>query len=579
MDFGYGIAVSPEFHIETDRLLDDSANTSGEVVMICRLFCFLTSFIMLAVATFPLYAAGEVSGTGVAAVSEEDFAMAPVEIDGQVLFRVRGTSSFPAGQRAAAIRERIEAVAADRSIRSDALRLDITENTMTIRAGDQTLMVITDGDARLEHLNHEYLANIHLKRISQAIDDYRGMRSRDVLLRSGLYAGVASVVLIVVIFFLLLLGRRLDSVLSERVKGRIHSVGIQSFEILRAEHIWEAVRGLMYTFRVGAILVVFFAYLHFVLGLFPWTRGIANRLLDLVTGPLAIMGKAIVARIPDLLVLVILFYLFRFALRLLRLFFNAVAEEKVKLAGFDADWALPTYKIVRFMIVAFALIVAHPYIPGSQSAAFKGISLFVGVVFSLGSSSAMANIIAGYMMTYRRAFKVGDRVKVGDVIGDVVATRIQVTHVRSLKNEEVSIPNSQILNGPVVNYSSLARTQGLILHTTVGIGYETPWRQVEAMLILAAKRVPALLSEPRPFILQKELGDFAVSYELNVYCNDPQAMFTLYSELHRQILDVFNEYGVQIMTPSYRQDPSEPKVVPQGHWYAPPAVSEQNTDA
>jgi small-conductance mechanosensitive channel len=218
--------------------------------------------------------------------------------------------------------------------------------------------------------------------------------------------------------------------------------------------------------------------------------------------------------------------------------------------------------------------VAYPYIPGSESDAFKGVSLFLGIVFSLGSSSAISNIIAGYMMTYRRAFKVGDRVKIGEAVGDVMQMRLQVTHLRSLKNEEIVIPNSQILAGEVLNYSSLARTHGLILHTEVGIGYETAWRQVEAMLLAAAERTPGLERDPRPFVHMKKLGDFAVTYELNVYCKDVKEMNALYTALHRNVLDVFNEYGVQIMTPAYEGDPAEPKVVPRQDWYAAPASGE-----
>ena len=255
----------------------------------------------------------------------------------------------------------------------------------------------------------------------------------------------------------------------------------------------------------------------------------------------------------------------------MRLFFSAIARGSIRLTNFAPEWAWPTYKIARFAIVAFGVIVAYPYIPGSESAAFKGVSLFIGVVFSLGSSSAIANLIAGYLMTYRRAFKVGDRVQIGDMLGDVIETRLQATHLRTLKNEELVVPNSLLLNSQVMNYSSLAAKQGLILHTTVGIGYETPWRQVEAMLLLAAERTSGLLKEPAPFVLQKSLGDFAVNYELNVYCGDPHAMLPLYTALHRHILDVFNEYGVQIMTPAYRDDPEQPKLVPREQWYAAPA--------
>jgi small-conductance mechanosensitive channel len=174
-------------------------------------------------------------------------------------------------------------------------------------------------------------------------------------------------------------------------------------------------------------------------------------------------------------------------------------------------------------------------------------------------------------MTYRRAFRVGDRIQVGEVFGDVSEIRLQVTHVRSVKNEEIVVPNSSLLNSNVVNYSALARTRGLILHTTVGIGYETPWRQVEAMLLLAAERTAGLLREPAPFVLQKSLGDFCVVYEINVYCNAPAEMAGLYTRLHQNILDVFNEYGVQIMTPAYEGDPEQPKVVPRDQWWSAPA--------
>jgi small-conductance mechanosensitive channel len=263
----------------------------------------------------------------------------------------------------------------------------------------------------------------------------------------------------------------------------------------------------------------------------------------------------------------------------IRLFFEAVERRTVTLANFDPEWAEPTYKIIRIFAIAFGLVVAYPYIPGSESAAFRGVSLFIGIVFSLGSSTAISNIIAGYMMTYRRAFKVGDRVKVGGAFGEVVQTRLQVTHLRSPKNEEIVVPNSQILASEVVNYSSLARTSGLILHTEVGIGYETPWRQVEAMLILAAERTSGLSRDPRPFVLHKKLGDFAITYELNVYCSDVAAMMQLYTALHRNILDVFNEYGVQIMTPAYEQDPQEPKVVRREDWHAPPSTASVSPSA
>jgi small-conductance mechanosensitive channel len=256
---------------------------------------------------------------------------------------------------------------------------------------------------------------------------------------------------------------------------------------------------------------------------------------------------------------------------LTRLYFESIDRGTITLARFDRDWAVPTYKIARLLVIIFAAVVAYPYIPGSSSEAFKGISIFLGVVFSLGSSSVIANMMAGYTMIYRRAFKVGDRISIDNFTGDVTERRLMVTHLRTIKNEEIVVSNSTIINSSIINYSTLAASGGLILHTTVGIGYETPWRQVEGMLQLAAARTAGLLKEPAPFVLQKSLGDFAVTYELNAYCDDPKKMAALYTAMHQNILDVFNEHGVQIMTPAYEGDPQSPKVVPKDQWYLPPA--------
>jgi small-conductance mechanosensitive channel len=326
------------------------------------------------------------------------------------------------------------------------------------------------------------------------------------------------------------------------------------------------------------VVVIAYLYLNFVLGLYPWSRPLAQQLFSLFLNPLYTLGAAFLASLPNLVFVAILVILTRYVLKLTWFFFTGIDQGTITLANFDREWALPTYRITRLLIIAFALVIAYPYIPGSESEAFKGVSIFLGVIFSLGSSSVIANIIAGYSMTYRRAFKIGDRVKLGDFVGDVVEVRLMVTRLRSVKNEEIIIPNSTILGGEVVNYSSFANQQGLILHTTVGIGYETPWRQVEAMLRLAADRTPGLLKQPPPFVLQKALGDFAVTYELNVYCDNPSGMARLYTALHQRVLDVFNEYGVQIMTPAYEGDPQQPKVVPKDQWVMEPATEAVLTD-
>jgi small-conductance mechanosensitive channel len=507
------------------------------------------------------------------AAREDEIATAPVVLDGVVLFRVRGLSSFPAEVRAQGITERLAAVAADPSVSVDVLRVVEADGVRRIVAGDRPVMSVFEADASLDRVTAADLAAAHLNRLRMAVSAYREARSAPALRRGAVNALGATLVLALLVLLATWYSRWQDRFVARRLQSRIQAVGVRSFELVRAERVWQALRGALFAIRTAVFLALGLVYVGFVLGQFPWTRGASRDMTSFVLAPLQVIGQGLVANVPNVVFLVVLYFIVRFVLKLTRLFFDGVEHGRVKLENFEPEWAQPTYKILRVAIVAFGLIVAYPYIPGAESAAFKGVSLFIGIVFSLGSSSAISNIIAGYMMTYRRAFRLGDRVKIGGSVGDVIEMRLQVTHLRSLKNEELIIPNSQILAGEVLNYSSLSRTRGLILHTEVGIGYETPWRQVEAMLLIAAGRTSGLANEPRPFVLIKKLADFAVTYELNAYCSDVSAMMPTYTELHRHVLDVFNEYGVQIMTPAYEGDPAQPKIVPPTDWHLAPAAA------
>jgi small-conductance mechanosensitive channel len=513
--------------------------------------------------------AGESQSRG--ADDEAEVPSAPIVIDGHTLFRVRGTSAFPAERRAAGIVERIKAVAADPTVSPEGVHAVEAENGTAIVAGRQRVMLVLEADARLESLDRKVFADHVVRAVGEAVASYRQVRTREALLGSAARGTVASVLLAALVTLVVWLSKWAERALEATYRQRVQSVGIQSFQLVRAEQIWVALHRALLVARALVVLGLAFAYLQYVLGVFPWTRGFSTRLLEFVLDPLATMGWGFANAVPNLFFLVILFFITRYLLKIVHLFFAAVGRGEVALSGFEQEWADPTYKLLRVAVVALALVVAYPYIPGSGSEAFKGISIFIGIIFSLGSSSTIANVMAGYTMTYRRAFRLGDRVKIGDTVGDVTEMRLQVTHVKTIKNEEVVIPNSSILNNEVVNYSSLARRLGLILHTKVGIGYETPWRQVEAMLLLAAERTPGLMREPAPFVRHLALGDFAVTYEINGYCDNAQAMNQIYTALHQNILDLFNEHGVQIMTPAYEGDPEIPKVVPKEQWFAAPA--------
>jgi small-conductance mechanosensitive channel len=500
---------------------------------------------------------------------------APVELDGHVLFRVVGSRSFPAAERARTIREKIVALARNPSERSESIQTVDGALSTRIVSGELLIMRVVDADARAEGLEHSerpLVALGHAMNIRTAIEQYRRDRSPQVLLRRALQAAAATALALLTLWLVLRALHGIRRVIETRYKARIQGVTIQSVEVIRTERLWTILSGAFRTLRWLLVLALLYAYLDFVLGLFPWTRRLSTQLADLVLDPLATMGRGMTDYLPNLVFLAILVVLVRWVLSVARLVFAAIERGTLTISKFEPDWAQPTYKLVRLLVVVFALVVAYPYIPGAESPALRGLSLFFGILLSVGSSSTISNIIAGYSLTYRRMFKVGDRVRIDHVTGDVVEVRLLVTHLHTIKNEEVIVPNSKILGNEVVNYSSLARARGLILHTTVGIGYETPWRQVVAMLRMAASRTPGLLEDPEPFVLQTALADFAVTYELNAYCDNAQAMTALYSDMHRNILDVFNEYGVQIMTPAYEGDPAEPKIVPKELWYAPPAV-------
>jgi len=502
---------------------------------------------------------------------DADVETAPVEIDGAELFRVRGVTSYPAARRAQDVADRIVRIASDPSFVPESLVIVETPLGSEIHAGRLRIISISEPDAALEGASHSLLATVNLQRIQEAVRAYRAARSRESLIDGSVRALSALGIFVVALLLYRWISRRVQNGIERRFRERVQSLAIGSFEFVRADRLASHLRTLLRSLRFLVALAMLYLFFDFALRQFPWTRIFAARLDDWLVGPVRVIAGGLVAFIPNLIFLIVLYIFTRWALNLIRLFFEGVQRGEVELAGFEPDWAVPTFKLVRMAVVVFAIVVAYPYIPGSESDAFKGISLFLGLVFSLGSSSAISNIIAGYTMTYRRLFREGDRVRIGDVVGKVSQVRLQVTHVRTPKNEEVVIPNSTILNSEVTNYSTLAKSDGLILHTSVGIGYETPWRQVEAMLLLAAERTPGLAADRKPFVLQKALGDFAVTYEINVHCDDPSRVPFLYSELHRQILDVFNEYGIQIMTPAYEGDPEQPKVVPREQWFTAPA--------
>jgi small-conductance mechanosensitive channel len=496
---------------------------------------------------------------------------APVIIDGYTLFFVSGISSHPAEERAKMIRARIMNIAGDRSIQCDSIKIIDGVDHDVIYVSDNFVMGVYDSDAKIEGVSRKTLEDGIKFRIKKLITSYRNERTSEAILNKILHAVGSTIAVIILLFIINWLMKKANLFLEKKLKTKIETLESKSFQLVRSNQLWITFHGFIKSIKYLIILISIFLYVQYVLGLFPWTRYVSQSLLGFFLSPLFAFGAAVLNFIPSLAFLLVIFFVTKYILKLAKLFFNGIGQGAITISGIDPEWATPTYKLLRIMLIAFAVIVAYPYIPGSESAAFKGVSLFIGILFSLGSSSVIGNLIAGYSMTYRKTFKVGQLVKIDEHIGQVMEIKLFVTRLRTPKNVEVIVPNSLVLNNNVVNYSSLAKDRGLILHTNVGIGYETPWRQVDGMLKLAAERTEGVLKDPPPFVLQKLLGDFAVTYELNVYCNDPLNMMKHYTELHKNILDVFNENNVQIMTPAYEGDPEQPKVVPKEQWFTPVA--------
>lgn len=285
--------------------------------------------------------------------------------------------------------------------------------------------------------------------------------------------------------------------------------------------------------------------------IFPKTENLALKMFLYILDPIKMVLKSIVEYIPNLFIIIVIWYCIKYLIKGIGYIANEIENEKLKITGFYPDWAKPTFNIIRFLLYAFMIAMIYPYLPGANSGVFQGISVFVGLIVSLGSSTVIGNIIAGLVITYMRPYKLGDRIKLNDTVGNVIEKTPFVTRLKTPKNEVVTIPNSFIMSSHTVNYSASARQYGLIIHTTVTIGYDAPWRQVHQLLINAARITPGILEQPKPFVLETELSDYYPCYQINAYVKDVDRLGEIYSRLHQNIQDIFNEAGVEIMSPHY----------------------------
>ena len=285
--------------------------------------------------------------------------------------------------------------------------------------------------------------------------------------------------------------------------------------------------------------------------IFPQTKGLAYQIFSYIWNPIKNILVGIVDYIPNLFAILIICFAVKYLVRLVHYLSREVEAGRLKFGGFYPDWAMPTYHIIRFLLYAFMIAMIYPYLPGAKNGVFQGISVFVGLIISLGSSTVIGNVIAGLVITYMRPFKLGDRIQLNDTIGNVIEKTPLVTRIKTPKNEVVTIPNSFIMSSHTVNYSASAREYGLIIHSEVTIGYDVPWRQVHQLLIEAALNTPGVIDDPRPFVLETSLSDWYPVYQINAYIREADKLAQIYSDLHQNIQDRFNEAGIEIMSPHY----------------------------
>jgi small-conductance mechanosensitive channel len=477
----------------------------------------------------------------------------PVTLYSDTLFWIfnRIGASLP-GDRAKNITSRIYKLYDADFFYPDSLLPMDGDHTYDVVYGETIVLSISEADALWNNQTMPGLAALYANTIKQAIVFQRQEHSLPLLLKR-----LALVLLVFIgIWLLIRLIYYLHRVLSHKLtlnKDKwLRTLSYKDYTFLSAE---QELKGLFFILKITRwffVVLLIYLILPLIFSIFPFTRGWAGGLISWLWAPFNNIFMAIWDYLPNLFSIIAIYLVMKYFVRIVKYLFSEIESEKLKISGFHADWAMPTYTIVRFLLYAFMFVLIFPYLPGSDSNIFQGVSVFIGVLFSLGSSSAIANMIAGLVITYMRPFQIGDRIKLGDMTGIVIEKTMLVTRLRTIKNEDITIPNSSVLSGNTINYSANARLEGLIVHTTVTIGYDVPWRNMHQALIDAALRTHQIRQEPLPFVLQTDLNDFHVSYQINAFISDATAQVLVISQLHQNIQDVCNERGIEILSPHYR---------------------------
>ncbi len=451
------------------------------------------------------------------------------------------------------IQRRITALMKEGDFEPDSLKIIDSEVSSDIWFKDRVVFSVTDEDALAEGESRKSLAQKNLLILRTKLNkDLKSRSIKTILLRTGL-----TLLELLIIYLLIKYINKLFEFTKRWLidaRGRIlKGIRFKGYEFLDTERELRVALFLNNILRWLVIVIVLYLALPILFSIFPWTRGWAEKLFSYVLNPLTNVLSAVFNYIPNLFTIGVIYLVTRYVVQFIEFLAGEVEKGSLVISGFYPDWARPTFSIVKVLMYAFMFIVIFPYLPGSDSPVFQGVSVFLGVLFSLGSSTAISNMVAGLVITYMRPFKIGDRIKIGEITGLVLEKSMLVTRIRTIKNEDITIPNASVLSGHTINYTTSAKELGLILHTTVTIGYDVPWQKVHDLLIKAANDAEGILKDEskKPFVLQTSLDDFYVAYQLNAYTAQPEKMALIYSNLHQQIQDKFAEAGVEIMSPHF----------------------------
>lgn len=480
-----------------------------------------------------------------------DSSKAPIILKGDTLFYIfNGFEGVSTSERARIINDRINNLNSSADFRADSIQLDEKNSISRITYKNQLLLMVSDADAQKAGSKRLELATQYYETLKSAFKDADSKGSLSSLTVQVLEVLGVIVILGLLIYFTNKSFRSARLRVLSLIEKKLETIRIRKgISVSYTKRILPLIAGLLNALRLLLIIVLIYIALPILFSIFPWTEPIADRLIGYVLTPLRNVLASIIQYIPNLLTIVVIYLITRYVIKVIKFFAEEIASGALKVSQFYPDWAMPTFNIIRFLMYAFMFVVIFPYLPGSDSKVFQGVTVFLGVLFSLGSSSAIANMVSGVVLTYMRPYKLGDRVKIGDVVGDVIEKNLLVTRVRTTKNEDITVPNSTILSNYSINYSTTSKDIGLILHTTITLTYDTPWMQINELMVKAALKTDNILQSPQPFVLQTALNDFYVSYEINAYTDVPQQMAATYSELHKNLQDVFNEAGLEIMSP------------------------------